>query len=245
MLTPLSENPESTQEALLLHIKRGGEVTVSELCKILGITSMAVRRHLTSLQGDGLIEFRIVRQSRGRPTYRYKLTDKAETLFPSGFQNLAIDLLDLVYEQSGHKGVMELLSRRNDRLAKRLRSRVENKKPRERVEEVSKIFTEFGYMTEWESLPDGNFVIYQRHCAVHDLANQYRQLCVLEPRLMEDLLGMKVTRQQYMLKNDPVCGYFVQTGATTKESIIGPDQPAAESTGEHPQVSPGLGKTPR
>jgi hypothetical protein len=44
---------------------------------------------------------------------------------------------------------------------------------------------------------------------VHDLANQYRQLCVLEPRLMENLLGMKVTRQQYILKNDPVCGYIV------------------------------------
>ncbi|HEY9719556.1 MAG TPA: metalloregulator ArsR/SmtB family transcription factor [Trichormus sp.] len=209
MRTSLSENPESTQDALLLHIKRGGEVTVGDLCKILGITSMAVRRHLTALQSDGLIESRIVRQSRGRPTFMYKLTDKAETLFPSGFQNLAIDLLDLVYEQSGHKGVMELLNRRNERLAKRLRVRVENKTPRERVEEVSKIFTEFGYMTEWQPLPDGNFIIYQRHCAVHDLANQYRQLCVLEPRLMENLLGMKVTRQQYILKNDPVCGYIV------------------------------------
>jgi predicted ArsR family transcriptional regulator len=139
------------------------------------------------------------------------LTEKAETLFPSGFQNLAIDLLDLVYEQAGHKGVMELLNRRNDRLAKRLRSRVDNKSPLERVQEVAKIFTEFGYMTEWEALPDGNYIIYQRHCAVHDLANQYRQLCVLEPRLMENLLGMKVTREQYILKNDPVCGYIVHS----------------------------------
>jgi len=233
VLTPLSETPESTQEAVLLHIKRGGEVTVGELCKILGITSMAIRRHLTALQGDGLIECRTVRQSRGRPTYMYKLTDKAETLFPSGFQNLAIDLLDLVYEQSGHKGVMELLNRRNERLAKRLRSRVENKTLRERVEEVSKIFTEFGYMTEWEPLPDGNFIIYQRHCAVHDLANQYRQLCVLEPRLMENLLGMKVTRQQYMLKNDPVCGYIVHTGGALERTL-----------GSASEVSPATGNTP-
>jgi predicted ArsR family transcriptional regulator len=186
-------------------------MAVGELCKILGITSMAVRRHIASLQKDGLIESRIVRQSRGRPTYRYKLTDKAESLFPSGFHNLATDLLDLVYEQTGHKGVMALLTRRNDRLAEKLRVRVENKEPRQRVEEVAKIFTEFGYMTEWEPLPDGNFIIYQRHCAVHDLANQYRQLCVLEPKLMENLLGMKVTREQYILKNDPVCGYIVHS----------------------------------
>lgn len=211
-MKPLGETPENTQEAVLLHIKRSGEMTVAELCQILGITSMAVRRHLVALQGEGLIEARMVRQSRGRPNFKYKLTDKAETLFPSGFQNLAIDLLDLVYEQSGHKGVMDLLSRRNDRLSQRLQPRVDNKTPRERVEEVARIFNEFGYMTEWEELPDGNFIIYQRHCAVHDLANQYRQLCVLEPRLMEKLLGMKLTRQQYMLKDDPVCGYLVHTG---------------------------------
>jgi predicted ArsR family transcriptional regulator len=213
---PIGETPESTQEAVLLHLKRSGELAVGDLCKILGITSMAVRRHLASLQKEGLIESRIVRQSRGRPTYRYKLTEKAETLFPSGFHNLATDLLDLVFEQAGHKGVMELLNRRNDRLAQKLRVRVENKEPKQRVEEVAKIFTEFGYMTEWEPLPDGNFIIYQRHCAVHDLANQYRQMCILEPRLMENLLGMKVTREQYILKNDPVCGYIVhcKTAAT-------------------------------
>ncbi len=209
IMQQLGDAPESTQQAVLLHIKRSGELTVAELCKILGITSMAVRRHISVMQQDGLIASRMVRQSRGRPTYMYKLTDKAEALFPSGFQNLAIDLLDLVYEQSGHQGVMELLSRRNDRMAARLQSRVAGKAPKARVEEVAKIFTEFGYMTDWEALPDGNFIMYQRHCAVHDLANQYRQLCALEPKLMETLLGMKVTRQQYILRNDPVCGYVV------------------------------------
>jgi predicted ArsR family transcriptional regulator len=206
---PLPEVPERTHEAVLLHLKRQGEMTVAELCEVLGITSMAVRRHLSTLQKDGLVESRLEKQSRGRPTYKYRLTQKSETLFPSGFQNLAIDLLDIVFEESGHKGVMELLARRNDRLSERLLSRVEKLPLPERVKEVSKIFSENGYMTEFKALADGNFVIFQQHCAVHDLANQYRQLCVLEPRLMEKLLGVKVTREKYMLKNDPICAYLV------------------------------------
>ncbi len=149
-------------------------------------------------------------------TYKFRLTQKSESLFPSGFQNLAIDLLDIVFEESGHKGVMELLSRRNDKLAKRLRTRVENLPIAERVKEVSKIFSENGYMTEFKELDDGNFVVFQRHCAVHDLANQYRQLCVLEPRLMENLLGVKVTREKYMLKNDPVCAYLIHADQASK-----------------------------
>lgn len=200
-----------------MYIKRAGELTVGDLCKELGITSMAIRRHIAGLQKDGLIESRIVRQSRGRPTYHYKLTEKAERLFPTGFQTLAVDLLDVVYEQSGQQGVMDLLSRRNEKMAERFQVRVADKDIKGRVAEVAKIFSENGYMTDWEELPDGNFIIFQRHCAVHDLALQYRQLCILEPQLMENLLGTKVTRQQYILKNDPVCGYLVETRASKSE----------------------------
>jgi predicted ArsR family transcriptional regulator len=215
VIKPLTESPEKTHEAVLLHLKRSGEMTVAELCEVLSITSMAVRRHLIGLQKEGLVDSKIVRQSRGRPTYRYGLTEKAASLFPSGFQTLAVDLLDVVHEQSGHKGVMELLARRNERQIETLLPRVANKSLPERVAEVARIFSENGYMTEWEALPDGNFLIFQRHCALHNLANQYRQLCVLEPQLIERLLGVKVVRQQYMLQNDPVCGYIVESQVTS------------------------------
>jgi predicted ArsR family transcriptional regulator len=210
LVSKLGHTPEKTQEVLLLHLKRNGEMTVAELCGLLGVTEMAVRRHLSSLQAEGLIDSKTVKQTRGRPTYRYRLSEKAAGLFPSGFQALAGDLLDMVREERGHKGVMEFLSHRNDRIAERLKERMANKDLGDRVAEVAKIFTEDGYMTEWEKLPDGNYLIYQRNCALHDLANQYRQVCVLEPKLIEVLLGAKVTRQQYMLKNDPVCGYLVR-----------------------------------
>ncbi|MBK9145875.1 MAG: ArsR family transcriptional regulator [Candidatus Melainabacteria bacterium] len=208
----LDEKPDSTQDAILLYLKKQGEMGVSELCEVLGITAMAVRRHLTALTSDGLIESRIVRQSRGRPSYRYKLSEKAESLFPSGFQNLAMDLLDAVFEQQGHKGVMKILEARNQKRSVSLLERVKDKDLKERVKEVSRIFSEDGYMTEWKELPDGNFFIFQRHCALHDVANQYRQVCALEPQLMSSLLGVKVTREKYMLQNDPVCGYIVHSG---------------------------------
>ncbi|MCA9803950.1 MAG: ArsR family transcriptional regulator, partial [Cyanobacteria bacterium HKST-UBA02] len=167
----LDEKPDSTQDAILLYLKKQGEMGVSELCEVLGITAMAVRRHLTALASEGLIDSRIVRQSRGRPSYRYKLSEKAESLFPSGFQNLAMDLLDAVFEQQGHKGVMKILEARNQKRSVRLLERVKDKDLKERVKEVSRIFSEDGYMTEWKELPDGNYFIFQRHCALHDVAN--------------------------------------------------------------------------
>ncbi|MBZ0188564.1 MAG: ArsR family transcriptional regulator [Candidatus Obscuribacterales bacterium] len=206
---PLDKTPDSTQDAILLYLKKQGEMGVNELCDLVGITAMAIRRHLAALSSAGFVESRIVRQSRGRPSYRYRLSDKAESLFPSGFQNLAMDLLDAVFEQQGHVGIMELLKARNEKRANRLGERVKDKDLKSRVEEVARIFSEDGYMTEWKELADGNFFIFQRHCALHEIADQYRQVCVLEPQLMSSLLGVKVTREKYMLKNDLVCGYIV------------------------------------
>ncbi len=210
---PLGDVPEKTQDALLLYLKRRGELSVSDLCELLGITSMAVRRHLAHLQAEGLIETRMVRQSRGRPNYKYKLAAKAETLFPSATANMAEDLLAAVMEQSGAQGVMDLLALRNKKRMVAIAERIEGMDLRERVQEVTRIFSEDGYMTEWEELPDGNFLIYQRHCAVHDLANKFRQVCTMEPDLMQNILKVKVTREKYILRGDTLCAYLVHKEA--------------------------------
>lgn len=205
----LKESPENTHQAVLFHLKRRSEMTVADLCEVLGITSMAVRRHLSGLQHDGLVECRLERKSRGRPSYIYRLTDKAEALFPSAVNSFALELLDAVYEAKGNEGVMELLSLRNEALLKKLLPRLEPLGFEERIEAVVKIFSENGYMTEFNKLEDGNFFIYQQHCAVHNLATKYRQLCTVENKLLERLLGAKATRQKYIMKNEPVCGYLV------------------------------------
>lgn len=206
---PLSEIPENTHQAVLYHLRRNNEMSVAELSDALSVTSMAVRRHLSGLQKDGLVEGRLVRQSRGRPTYRYRLTAKAEGMMPSGVSTMAYELLEAVLETKGHAGVTELLTLRNDWLSRKHSPRLENLSPEERVRAVVAMFNENGFMTEWMLLPDGNYFISQQHCGVHHLATQYPQLCALEPKLMENLLGMKVTREKYMLQDDPICGYVV------------------------------------
>jgi len=120
-------------------------------------------------------------------------------------------LLDTVFAQSGHVGVMNLLRLNNDRLITLLMPRFVNKNLAQRVEEMALYYAEHGYMSEWKELSDGNFFLYHQNCALYNLAVRYRQLCILEPRLIEYLLGVKITRQQYILKNQPICGYLIDS----------------------------------
>lgn len=202
---------ESTRHGVLRILKLRGETTAADLSKSMNITYTAVRRHLSLLQQEGSIESQPYQHGAGRPTYKYRLTESASVYFPSGYDGMASNLLDTVFDESGHTGVMDILRLNNNRLGALLLPRFIDKDLAQRVEEIARYYAENGYMTEWSALPDGNFFVYHQNCAIYKLAVRYRQLCILEPRLIEYLLGVKVTRQQYILKNEPICGYFVDS----------------------------------
>jgi len=202
---------ESARDGVLRILKLQGEVSAADLAKAMKITYTAVRRHLSSLQHDGLIQSHSYQHGPGRPIYRYSLTESASASFPSGYEKLAECLLDTIFAESGHTGVMDLLRLNNDHLIKMLSPRFGNKTLAERVDEMARYFTENGYMSTYRALPDGNFFLYHQNCAIYKLAVRYRQFCILEPRLIECLLGVKVSRQQYILKNQPICGYLVDS----------------------------------
>ncbi len=216
---------ESARQAVLRILKLRGEMTAAQLCTAMKITDTAVRRQLSSLQNEGLITYTTHQHGPGRPIYKYHLTEASSQEFPSGYENLSASLLDTVFATSGHVGVMNLLRYNNDQLVSVLMPRFVNKNLAQRVEELALYFVENGYMTEWKSLPDGNLFLYHQNCAIYKLAVRYRQLCILEPRLIEFLLGVKVSRQQYILKNQPVCGYFVDS----KRPIIFDAQPVSNA----------------
>ena len=73
-------------------------MTAGQLSEAIGITSMGVRQHLNSLERDGLIATQVVRQKRGRPSHRFRLTEEADRLFPSRYGQMAVDLLDQIVE---------------------------------------------------------------------------------------------------------------------------------------------------
>lgn len=203
---------EAARDELIRILKLRGKLTVAELCKSLKITHNAVRRYLAEYQQAGLINSELEQRSIGRPVYVYKLSEQASAAFPTGYEDLVEQLIDTVYENGGHKSVMDFLKANNDRIISSLYPAFVKRSLEERVAALSTYFVERGYMTDWTKLPDGNFFLYHQNCAVYKLAVRYRQLCILEPRLIECLLGVKISRQQYILKGQPICGYLIDTG---------------------------------
>ena len=68
---------ESPAGKILAYLQRHGEATVKQLEELLGISTTAVREHLTHLEAKNLVTTKLVRRGPGRPHALYFLTNTA------------------------------------------------------------------------------------------------------------------------------------------------------------------------
>src|SRR5512142_1680951 len=111
----IGDQLQPTRRKIVLALKQHGGLTAAELAELLGITSMGVRRHLTTLERDKLVVYELVQRGKGRPSYVYRLSSQAENLFPKNYAALANELLSYVEESTGPDTIMTLFDRRAQR----------------------------------------------------------------------------------------------------------------------------------
>ena len=82
-----------------------GPVTASTIARILGLTTAAVRRHLTILLSDSEIaehEFaQVGRRGRGRPARHYVATARAHEKLSDSYSDLAVKALGYLGQVGG------------------------------------------------------------------------------------------------------------------------------------------------
>lgn len=202
----------STRRQLLHLLKTRGESCVQELSGALGISEMAVRRHLQTLERDGLVRVSTVRRPVGRPSYRYALTERADEMFPRNYAQLTLDLLDELQALAGTGAVDRLFAGRREKLEARYRERMRGKHLRDRVAELAAIQNAGGYMAEWEEDRDG-FRFYEYNCPIAAVAGSYRQACRCERELFAALLDAEVERTECLAEGDVRCAYVIRSRA--------------------------------
>ncbi|CAG7625914.1 hypothetical protein PAESOLCIP111_02776 [Paenibacillus solanacearum] len=204
------EQDVSTRKVILNMLKTRGALSVNDMSKQLGITEMAVRRHLNTLERDSLIDSKLVRQAMGRPTHMYFLTVAADELFPKKYHHLTLDLLEELQAVAGDEKVELLFERRKDKLISRYEERMAGKSLDERVQELADIQNANGYMVELEKTEAGNYVLNEYNCPIAQVANQYNQACSCELSMFQSLLGTEVERTECLAKGDGKCTYKIQ-----------------------------------
>jgi predicted ArsR family transcriptional regulator len=202
---------QPTRRRIVLALKQHGGLTAAELAEMLGITSMGVRRHLSTLERDHLVRYDLVQRGKGRPSYVYCLSAEAEGLFPKNYAALAKELLGYVADLEGDGQVIQLFDLRAQRRIRNARARLDGQPLRERVAGLAEILNSEGYLTEWQQVDGDTFLLSEHNCAVHDVAAEYRAACSSELTFLSAILpDADITREQHMMSGDRECTYCIR-----------------------------------
>lgn len=205
------EQESSTRKTIMTMLKTDAPLHVGEMARRLGITEMAVRRHLHTLERDGLIESTLVRQPMGRPMHVYRLTESADDLFPKNYHLLALDLLTELSEDEGEERIDRLFEKRRDKLLNKYAKSMEGKPLDAKVAALAEIQNANGYMVEWEETSTGAYKLEEYNCPIAQVARQFNQACRCELQLFERLLGADVERTECLAKGGGKCVYVIQS----------------------------------
>jgi len=201
---------QSTRRRILVTLKKQGGMSADELSESLGITPMGVRRHLMTMEKDGLVEYTPVQRGVGRPSYIYSLTAAADDLFPKHYSQFLMDVLDLIRSLDGQDKLDLLLAKRNERLIKQYAPRLADLPLEKRIAELARILDESGFLSEWERLDDKTYLLWEHNCVLAQVSTFCPQICTYELDMLRQLLQADVTREKHMLIGDEGCCYRIQ-----------------------------------
>jgi predicted ArsR family transcriptional regulator len=201
--------PGQTQRAILDLLKRGGNATIQELARALGLNIETVRGHLKALTALALVQRESARSSGpGRPEIVYGLTADAEALFPRREGAILRELASYL-KQSGNGHLLRkfiehgIAHRRDEALA-----RVAHLQGRDRLDEVARILSEVGFMARVEGSEEAP-TLRLCHCPIRALVDATRVPCRAELGLIAELLGERPARLSYIPDGEPSCSYAV------------------------------------
>jgi DeoR family suf operon transcriptional repressor len=194
--------------AILLELKKAESLTTRDLAARLGVSLNAVRHHLKDLEEQALVEYQRQRRGVGAPTFAYRLCKAAEVLFPRRYQEILLNVLDGIVRTHGRAEAVALLEEQFTGTAARLDRELADAGPDERLSRVAQLLSDQGYMAE----ASGGTLV-QHNCAVHEVAEQFPEICAAEARFLSAVLNADVRRERHILSGCTACEYRVRFSA--------------------------------
>ncbi|NKE06670.1 transcriptional regulator [Bacillus selenatarsenatis] len=202
---------KNTRNLILNLLKKEVTLTVNDLTDRLNITHMAVRKHLISLEEEGVIKSVSVKQPMGRPLQKYSLTQQGELLFPKNYEGLSVEFLKDIKDMHGEESIQLLFSKREQRLTEEYKPKTQQKSMAEKIHEIARIQNEKGYMASVTKIADDSYELVEYNCPIFAVANEFKVACRCETEMFKNILETdQVRRVCCKTDGDDHCKFIFQ-----------------------------------
>ena len=192
-----------TKLRILEHL-RSRPGCASDLVGELGVSKVAIHRHLDDLERDGLVRATQEKCSgRGRPKYIYQAVDEQ-----APYVRMCADVLTHLKELFGSQAMLEVLSRRNAGVLSQLAPQLEGLSFEEKLYRLSEYLTEQGYQARFYQ-QDGAWFIEQGRCPKLALSLEHSEFCQAELEMYQELLSVPMVREERIAAGGQCCRYRI------------------------------------
>ncbi|MCQ6276546.1 winged helix-turn-helix transcriptional regulator [Bacillus sp. V3B] len=202
-------NTRNTKEQILSLLKKNGSLTIMELANELGITEMAVRRHIQTLERDKLIRSNVKKQTIGRPSKVYQLAEQGEDFFPKKYKEFSLEILQGLKEAGQEQLINDILLKKKERFIEQYKLDQKEESFKERIENLRRIQEYEGYMPSIEN-KDGMIHFKELNCPYVEIAKGFPQICQSEHSFIRKYLGADLTTLSSMAEGHTCCHYTIE-----------------------------------
>lgn len=179
-------------------LKIHGGMPVPELAVLMEMSYMGVKQHCESLLQLGYLErSRVPRTEVGRPEITYRLSPKADALFPQAGVSMTLSLLDNTKSLYGATAPEKLLFQYFAELQTKWQARLQRAKSLvEKATILASLREKEGCFSRCSYDVKNGFRIEEYHHPLWALYAEYPAAILMELRMMEQLMGSKIERRE-------------------------------------------------
>ncbi|WP_297217560.1 metalloregulator ArsR/SmtB family transcription factor [Thermoplasma sp.] len=198
-----------TESRIIIALKKHDGLSLQDLSNQLGLSKMAILKHIQVLENRHIVERRIMKGEIGRPFYRFYLLMKSSSAFGSAGDRILNELIEFLAE-TGHRDlVIRFLENRYDDIKRSYIRTLGNMKEDSRVEGLAKLRYEENYVPELKKTGNSKYELSEYNCPIFTIAQRFGEACSLECNLFESVLGMKVVSTHTQVNGHGACRFII------------------------------------
>lgn len=182
--------------------------TISELVDLLGVTATAVRQRIDRLMAMDLVGRQHEGSGRGRPSFRYFLTESGKLTAGDNLGHLAVALWQEIQSLADRDVRDRVIKGATNRLAERYAAEVSGDSIAEKMASLATVFSNLDIPIRSETISgSGLTVLTVDGCPYPELSRDNRDICDLERRVVEKVIGAPVDLCRCQHDGDQCCTF--------------------------------------
>jgi predicted ArsR family transcriptional regulator len=191
----LQQVGRSARLRVLNELKRTQGLCVADLATRVGMSYMGAKGVCLDLEKRGLLDTWRQPQKIGRPHLLYRLTQRAQDLFPTESNSLTRDTLEAARKLFGPAAPDKLLLVVFQKKTEQYLAKLKGTTPAERAKWLARLRDYEGYMSECEADETGAVRIVEYHSPILDILREFPLVAKLEADMFQRLVGTSVQRE--------------------------------------------------